>query len=111
MRRLIAGGETVVLLIGAGPAGLVVLRYRPAIWTDALECWLAELYVVPSQRRRGLGRALLDAAIADARQRGADRLELAASDDNSPARALYESRGFTNRSDSSTNHFYELALA
>jgi hypothetical protein len=36
-----------VLLAGAGPDGLAVLRFRPSLWTDALECSLAELYVAP----------------------------------------------------------------
>src|SRR5688572_32672774 len=61
VRQLLAGGETKVLLGGPGPDGLAVLRFRPAIWTQALECYLAELYVVPDRRGRGLGRALMEA--------------------------------------------------
>lgn len=110
VRRLIEAGDTTVLLVGSGPDGLVMLRYRPAIWTEALECWLAELYVIPPRRRRGLGRALMEAAIADARQRGADRMELATSDDDAAARALYEKFGFTNEADGSVNYFYEREL-
>lgn len=48
--ELIAEGETGVLLAGAGPDGLAVLRLRPAIWSQALECYLAELYVAPAMR-------------------------------------------------------------
>src|SRR5262245_24600953 len=71
IRQLLVQDEVTVLLGGAGPHGLAVLRFRPAIWTEALECYLAELYVVPERRRRGLGRALLQAAIECARARGA----------------------------------------
>jgi GNAT superfamily N-acetyltransferase len=63
----LAGGDITVLVGGAGPDGLAVLRFRPAIWTEALECYLAELYVVPEHGRRGLGRALLQTAIECAR--------------------------------------------
>jgi ribosomal protein S18 acetylase RimI-like enzyme len=97
LQRLMADGETIVLPAGDGPAGLAVLRLRPAIWSLALECYLAELYVVPARRGHGLGRALMLAAIATAREAGADRMELGTSEDDVAARALYESLGFTNR--------------
>jgi len=45
-----------------------VLRFRPGIWTNALECYLAELYVRPQRRGQGLGRALMEAAITRAAQ-------------------------------------------
>ncbi|MBA2256662.1 MAG: GNAT family N-acetyltransferase, partial [Thermoleophilaceae bacterium] len=32
VRELLASGETAVLLGGAGPDGVAVLRFRPAIW-------------------------------------------------------------------------------
>src|SRR5437660_12014660 len=97
IRELLRGGETTVLLGGAGPDGVAVLRFRPAIWTEALECYLAELYVAPAARDRGIGRALLQAAIDHARARGADRIELGTSEHDAAARRLYESLGFTNR--------------
>jgi len=42
IRQLLGEGETTVLLGGAEPDGLAVLRFRPAIWSEALECYLAE---------------------------------------------------------------------
>jgi ribosomal protein S18 acetylase RimI-like enzyme len=97
LRRMLAAGETAVLLGGTGPDGVAVLRFRAAIWSDALECYLAELYVVPQRRGRGLGRALLQAAIEVARARGADHMDLGTSEDDVAARSLYESLGFINR--------------
>ena len=47
-----------------------------AIWSEALECYLAELYVAPAARGRGLGRALMNAAIELARAEGADYMDL-----------------------------------
>jgi hypothetical protein len=48
--QLLRGGDTIILLIGAGPDGLAVLRFRDAIWSSGLECYLAELYVTPARR-------------------------------------------------------------
>jgi ribosomal protein S18 acetylase RimI-like enzyme len=112
-RELLAGDETLVLLGGDGPHGLAVLRFRPGIWTRALECYLAELYVVPERRGHGLGRALMEAAIELARQNGADHMDLGTSEDDVAARALYESLGFSNREgkpDGPINYFYEREL-
>lgn len=96
-RALLAGGDIASLLGGPGPDGIAVLRFRPALWSDALESYLAELYVVPAERGRGLGRALLEAAIDLARSRGADRMDLGTSETDTAARALYESAGFVRR--------------
>jgi ribosomal protein S18 acetylase RimI-like enzyme len=110
---LLEEGQTAVLLGGVGPDGLAVLRFRPAIWSDALECYLAELYVAPPLRGRGLGRALMDAAIEYARSRGADHMDLGTGEQDVAARALYESLGFSNREgkpDGPVNYFYEREL-
>ena len=93
--ELIEGGDTSVLLTGEPEAkGLAVLRFRKAIWSAALECYLAELYVVPELRGHGHGRALLEAVLGHARDRGANYIDLGTSEDDVAARALYESCGF-----------------
>jgi ribosomal protein S18 acetylase RimI-like enzyme len=94
---LIASGEVTVLFAGDGPDGFAELRFRPSLHTGALDAYLEELYVVPELRGRGLGRALLEAAMRHAKERGADRIDLNTSVDDVAARALYESAGFTNR--------------
>ena len=122
--ELLAGGDTEVVLAdvadvadGAdavdGPAGLAVLRFRPGLWSTSLECYLAELYVVPAHRGRGLGRALMEAAIELARSRGADYMDLGTAETDTTARALYESLGFSNREgrpDGPVNYYYEREL-
>ena len=50
--------------------------------------------VDPARQGRGIGRALIDAAIAEARARGARRLTLRVFSPNERARRLYESAGF-----------------
>ncbi|HZC13279.1 MAG TPA: GNAT family N-acetyltransferase [Thermoleophilaceae bacterium] len=111
--ELIESGETVVLLAGSGPHGLAVLRFRPSLYSRALECYLAELYVVPAERGHGLGRALMEEAIEVARREGANYMDLGTSEDDVAARALYESLGFNNREgkpDGPINFFYEREL-
>jgi ribosomal protein S18 acetylase RimI-like enzyme len=113
VRTLLDHGDTVVLLAGEGPDGLAVLRFRPAIWDEALECYLAELYVVPAERGRGLGRALMGEAMDVARAEGATQMDLGTGEDDVAARALYESLGFDNhggRPDGPLNFFYEREL-
>ena len=95
---LLQCGDTVVLLIGDRPDGLAVLRFRDAIWSSGLECYLAELYVIPARRGNGLGRRLMEAALREARDRGADTMEIGVDEPDSVARRLYESLGFSNRS-------------
>jgi ribosomal protein S18 acetylase RimI-like enzyme len=95
--HLLQGNDTVVLLVGNNPDGLAVLRLRDAIWSSGRESYLAELYVSPARRGHGLGRALMNAALQEARHRGADTMEIAVDEPDLAARRLYESLGFGNR--------------
>ena len=52
------------------------------------------LFVAMSHRRRGIGRALLEEAVAWARETGVTKLELHVFPWNEPAIALYERFGF-----------------
>jgi len=113
IRQLIEGGDTLVLLVGDGPDGLAVLRFRAAIWSTGLECYLAELYVTPARRGHGLGRALMEAALLEARERGADSMDIGVDEPDHAARHLYESLGFSNRTggaDGSVMFVYEREL-
>jgi GNAT superfamily N-acetyltransferase len=98
VERIMAGGDGEYLL-GApdergGPAGVCQLRFRWCVWKSAEDCWLEDLYVREEARRSGLGRALVEAAIERARERGCKRIDLDVNEDNAPARALYEACGF-----------------
>jgi ribosomal protein S18 acetylase RimI-like enzyme len=113
LRWLLARGEVTVVLAGDPPCGLALMRFRPALWTDSLDCYLEELYVVPDQRRQGIGEALLKAAMEVARDEGAAHMDLGTGDDDVAARALYEKLGFNNtegKPDGPVNYFYEREL-
>lgn len=55
---------------------------------------LNDLFVVATERRQGVARALLIAAADHARQLGAASLSLSTALDNLPAQALYEALGW-----------------
>lgn len=102
VERLIERPDTDFLLGAAHgdapPAGICQLRYRFSVWVAGEDCWLEDLYVAAAARRRGVGRALVTAAVQRARERGARRLELDTNEGNRVALALYESAGFSAQS-------------
>jgi GNAT superfamily N-acetyltransferase len=113
VRELLGAEGLTAVVGGAGPDGVAVLRFRRSVWTDGLECYLEELYVVPERRGQGLGRAIMEAALDLARREGAVEMHLATSEADVAARALYESLGFSDRDgdpDGPVNHFYERDL-
>ena len=113
MAQFIEREEATFLLGGSGPDGIAELRFRPSLMTGALDAYLEELYVAPAKRGQGLGRALLEAAMETARRQGAARMDVGTSEDDTAARALYESAGFTNREgrpDGPVMLFYERDL-
>ena len=70
--------------------GFVVAR----VASDEAE--ILTLAVTPGARGKGLGRALLNAAIAEAQRRGAKAIFLEVGSDNPAALALYAALGFAN---------------
>lgn len=68
--------------------GYIILSFA------ADEAEIINLGVVPSARRQGLARALLDAGLAEARERRVRSVFLEVAEDNDAARALYQGAGF-----------------
>jgi GNAT superfamily N-acetyltransferase len=101
--QLIDDERTDFLLIGEPAFGLAALRYRPSVWTGADDAWLEDLFVVESERGKGAGRALIEACIERAAERGCKRVQLDANERNEGAVALYESLDFR----SSVPHRFE----
>lgn len=110
LRRLVGGGRTDVALAGDGPDGIAVVRYRPALWEDAEEAHLAELYVVPGRRRQGLGAALMTLVLDRARERGCAWIDLGTDEDDHAAHRLYRRFGFTDRAGDERMFVFERRL-
>lgn len=74
---------------GVEPAGFAL------VWHAADEVHLLDLAVDPGARRRGVGRALVGAVLADAREKQARLVLLEVRRSNEAAIALYRSAGFS----------------
>ena len=81
------------VLFNVADAGGRVVGYT-VVWTAADEAELANIAVDPDVRGQGVGRRLLDQAMAAARARGAAVMFLEVRESNAAARALYAQRGF-----------------
>jgi GNAT superfamily N-acetyltransferase len=95
-RRFLAPSEA-GLLLGARAGGRLV-GYACLYWhfssTQGRETVLMnDLYVDPELRGQGVGRALIEASLEVARERGAAHLEWATAPDNHTAQRLYDSTG------------------
>jgi len=114
VERLMEGVEAEFLLASpdedSPPAGVAQLRFRFSVWEAAPDCWLEDLFVRDDARRRGVGVALVKAALRRARERGSRRIELDTNEDNAAAIALYERVGFSARSKPGTGRELFLGL-
>jgi ribosomal protein S18 acetylase RimI-like enzyme len=81
-----------------GPSGGErLLGHVQIVQTGPGTARLARVAIAPSDRRGGLGAALVTAALEQARALHLDALDLHVYDDNEPAVRLYASLGFTAR--------------
>jgi ribosomal protein S18 acetylase RimI-like enzyme len=76
-------------------AGFLLLLYDiPDEVTMAPQAFIAYMAVEPAVRGRGVGRAMLDTAEAQARAAGLPHVSLMVTEENAPARALYDNAGY-----------------
>lgn len=86
-----AGG---VLVAPEGLAADAALLGFVAPGVDNGTGWIEQLYLAPGHTGRGLGTALLQAALAQLRQQGCDSVQLWCFAANQGARRFYERHGF-----------------
>ena len=84
-----AGGDVLIARDGERVVGCVALEP-----TGGGVFELSKMAVAPSERGRGTGRRLMDAAVARARELGGTSLFLGSNSKLAPAVGLYESAGF-----------------
>lgn len=89
-----ADGEFLLGALDGEPVGVCQVRYRWSVWTSSDDAWIEDVFVTGEARGTGLGRALVEAAIERARERGCVRIELDVDEANTPALTLYRSLGF-----------------
>jgi GNAT superfamily N-acetyltransferase len=94
--RFVAPSENGMLLgawNGDRLVGYACLYWHFTSLVPAETVLMNDLFVGPDARARGIGRALIEASAAVARERGAQHLEWATAPDNETAQRLYDSTG------------------
>lgn len=86
-------GAFTLMAVAVGPEGELPAGYAMAR-VAADECEILSIGVAPPMRRRGAGRALVAAILAEAASLGAYHLYLEVAEDNVAARGLYMAFGF-----------------
>jgi GNAT superfamily N-acetyltransferase len=102
LERFICGSDRATFVAIEGDAGpvvgvlVVILREgpKPPLVRPARVAEIDNLVVDRAARRRGIGKALVGAALAWSRDVNAERTELGVYDFNEEARLFYESLGF-----------------
>lgn len=101
-RRLVAvqlrDPDTAVFVLEAGEelCGFCTARIdrAPPIHAEDVRAEITDLWVTPPRRRAGLGRALVDAALAFVRGRGVARVEARVAARNGEGQAFWRAQGF-----------------
>jgi GNAT superfamily N-acetyltransferase len=88
-----AVAEAVIAEIDGQTAGFALWFRSFSTWLCRPGLWLEDLYVSPTQRRAGVGRALLAHIARIAVERGYGRVEWSALHWNTPALDFYEALG------------------
>jgi GNAT superfamily N-acetyltransferase len=70
--------------------GITHYLFHSHAWMTREVCYLQDLFVDSTARRRGCGAKLIEAVAAIARERGCARLYWTTKDDNAMARSLYD---------------------
>jgi GNAT superfamily N-acetyltransferase len=83
--------ELLAAWVDGGVVGVVVLAFRPSISLGAFFASIEDLYVSPDARRRGAGRALLEAVGERCKERGVSYVEVQTDDEAAP---FYEALGY-----------------
>src|SRR5688500_10952726 len=95
-RRFLALSEHGLLLgarIDGELAGYACLYWHFSSTRATESVLMNDLYVDPNRRGGGVGRALIEASLAVARERGASHLEWQTAPDNATAQRLYDATG------------------
>lgn len=96
LRSRLRVGESMALVARRGGEAIGFAQLYPMFSSVRLaRTWiLNDLFVLPTTRRGGVARALLDAAAAFAREDGAAGISLETTRDNAAAGALYRAAGW-----------------
>lgn len=94
-QRLIGGAPDFHIALVAvddtdGAIGLAHVLFHRSTWSPSHYCYLEDLFVEPSLRAKGVGRALIEAVYAEADVRQCSRTYWSTQEFNYRARGLYD---------------------
>ncbi len=90
-------GRLFVAERGGALVGYVALTYGYSLELGGKDAFVDELFVTPSARGQGIGRALLAAALAGARELGVGQVLLEVAEPDAAKLAFYAAAGFAPR--------------
>jgi GNAT superfamily N-acetyltransferase len=95
VRDVAAGSAgSIVAELDGVTVGVCTLEWQRPYWVDEVQAWVPDLVVTEPVRGRGIGRALLVAALRAARDAGATEVRLESGAQRAAAHGLYRSIGF-----------------
>jgi GNAT superfamily N-acetyltransferase len=74
-----------------GVIGFTHCLFRPSTWTETDYCYLEDLFVDPTIRGKGVGRALMEKVFDLAKEKKSKRIYWTTQEFNKTARVLYDS--------------------
>ncbi len=97
VQRAISGERSDILLAvdGNTVVGMLALYVDVLMIRYGLRCWVEDFVVLPAQRSRGTGKALLDAAADWARAHGCTHIQLNSFTGRKDAHRFYIANGMT----------------
>lgn len=94
LAELLTRSSTFAIVAGNPITSLGLVTIRTNVWVDGGIALLDEMYTTPAQRSRGLGGAVLTAAVAEAARRGAGEFEIEVDEPDVDAHRFYARHGF-----------------
>lgn len=106
---LLQSPATFAVVAGDPPIAVGLVTLRSNVWYPGPVALLDELYVEPEQRGRGVGSAVVEHVITEARSREAVLIEVNVDEGDDGARRFYERHGFSSgdRATGETALYYE----
>ncbi|WP_238419758.1 GNAT family N-acetyltransferase [Gordonia sp. 'Campus'] len=94
LTELLGRAATFAVVAGNPIVSLGLVTIRTNVWLDGGIALLDEMYTVPAERSRGLGSAVLTAAVEEATRRGAGEFEIEVDEPDVDAHRFYARHGF-----------------
>jgi GNAT superfamily N-acetyltransferase len=93
-KRLITNEQKMYGFVAENESGVIGFThclFRPSTWTETDYCYLEDLFVDPSIRGKGVGRALMNRVVELAKEKNSKRVYWTTQEFNKTARVLYDS--------------------